>query len=196
MKKTTKSIIPFKIYLWLFLLTVFFFVLAGFCLYNWYKVFTCSPEVNMKSDENYLTMLIAVAGFLAAFSAISIYSIFNASLDREKERIDELGRDCDELLEKIKNEIKNSSQSYSDFKNQKALFDLTSPYSPPFNKRQAILHFYQTPPETEDTRAFIRNYFQSLGASERGKKYYQELEKLISAWETLKPEEVTAGIEW
>jgi len=86
------------------------------------------------------------------------------------------------MLNDVNIEVTSSRQSDANIRNMKALFDLTSPYSPPFNKRQAIFHFRQNPPETEDTRNFIRNYFQSLGASEKKEKYYPELENLIKTW--------------
>jgi len=192
-----------KIYCWIFSLAALFVILLAFCIYISYKVFTCSPVVSLDSDGNYLTMLIAVAGFLAAFSAISIYSIFNASVDREKERIDELENDCakkinelnKKLNKKINNEIEISRQSDLNLKNHKALFDLTSPYSPERKRREAIQHFILVAPETKDIRTFIRNYFQSLGDTERNKPYYLGLENLINGWGTLYPEEVTAGIE-
>jgi len=173
-----------KIYCWIFSLAVLFVILLGFCIYISYKVFTCSPKVSVESDGNYLTMLIAVAGFLAAFSAISIYSIFNATLDREKERIDAVEKRCTEMLNDVNIEVTSSRQSDANIRHMKALFDLTSPYSPARKRREAIKHFTLVAPETEDIRAFIRNYFQSLGASERDKPYYPELENLIKAWET------------
>jgi len=190
MEKKRKSTSLCKIYLWLSILTVPTVILSCFFLFY---LFACNTEeYKISCTENYLTLLIGVAGFLAAFSAISIYSIFNASVDKEKEKIVELEEDCakkindlsNELNRKINKEKDSSKESDLSFKNQKALFDLTSPYSPPFNKRQAIFHFSQNPPETEDTRNFIRNYFKSLGASEKKEKYYPELENLIKAWET------------
>lgn len=174
-----------KIYCWIFSLAVLFVIFLIFCIYISYKVFTCSPKVSVESDGNYLTMLIAVAGFLAAFSAISIYSIFNASVDREKERIDAVEKRCTEMLNEVNNEVKSSKQSDANIKDIKALLDLTSPFSPTRKRREAIKHFTLVAPETEDTRAFIRNYFKSLGEAEKDKPYYPELENLIKAWKTL-----------
>lgn len=194
MKNNARSTSHCKIYVWLSILTIATAILLCFFFYY---IFTDNPIVKLGSVQNYLTMLIAVTGFLAAFSAISIYSIFNTSVDSEKERINEMEETLNnkisteaqrmkgEFDNKVKIETQSWEQSNVNIRNMKALFDLTSPYGTPFNKRQAIFHFSQTPPKTEDIKAFIRNYFQKLGDTERDKPYYRELENLINAWETL-----------
>ncbi len=183
-----------KIYIWLFCLTVLVIGFIGLSLGNWLKISSGTLKLEFKSVEAYVKTLITIAGFLVAFSAISIYSIFNANVDSEKERIDKLRSECERQieyleieLEKAKNshekDISTSLKAINDLViNQKKLSDLTSNYSTHLKKREAIKHFGITPSVTEETKDFISNYFKSLDEKNKANKFYIELEELLHEW--------------
>jgi ABC-type multidrug transport system fused ATPase/permease subunit len=194
-----------KLYIWLFCLTILVFILGGFCLYNWHKISSGNLIVDFKSDEAYITIIITFTGFLAAFSAISIYSIFNASVDRERdeiatlrsesendikglestfeEHINVLKNKSEEHIKDLTNKLGSSNKELSEFlNNTKRLIDLTSPYSTTLKKIEAIKHFIVEPGVKEETQEFIYNFFISLGQEEKINRYYPELEKLLLNW--------------
>jgi len=163
------------VYTFLFTLTTINVVL-GFL--NMKGCFTST----MGGNSSYSDILIAITGFLAAFSAISIYSIFNAHVDREKERIDKIKMEAEESLKKTEDLLDYIKNDELNFYRMKVLMDLTSGYSTINKKREAIQYFTQKPPETNDTKMFICNFFKSLDINQKKEKYYRELEKLLTDW--------------
>ncbi|MCX6581419.1 MAG: hypothetical protein NT166_14695 [Candidatus Aminicenantes bacterium] len=179
-----------NVYIWLSCLTVLLVILISLCGYICCKI--CNG-FKVEWDGNYATLLIGVAGFLAAFSAISIYSIFNANVSQEKQMIDILK---DQLKEKIeifdkmnkdaereKKSLKETDKKVFDILNtQNSIIQLTSPYSSTLKKREAIISFDK--PDTDDNlKDMISNFYKSIESEEeKSKPYYDALGALIKKW--------------
>lgn len=76
----------------------FFFSAAVLCLAN--TVFLIRHIADFKIDvHDSGNIMLTIIGFLFAFAAINIYSIFNTNVDVERERINELTNGYERLLE-------------------------------------------------------------------------------------------------
>lgn len=143
----------------------------------------CLSKNPQDNNPSYTNIIITIAGFLAAFSAISIFSIFNANVDRERQKIEELRIECMKKIDAETERLKKFDNQFdSNFENLELLMNLTSPYSEIRKKREAIKFFIQNPPEQDYIKPFIHNFFKSLAESEKKEKYYLELENLLKAW--------------
>ncbi len=101
--------------LWLFLLTIV--VTIQSFLLTYFLVTANSEKYILDKDATTINSIIGIAGFLAAFSAISLYSIFNASVDREREKLNELGNVLEHQVKVLENQVKESKLLKETFKN-------------------------------------------------------------------------------
>jgi uncharacterized membrane protein (DUF485 family) len=193
MSKASESKSHNKLYIWLFLLTIAFFILGFYVFFDLWIVKGKVTKVD--ADSSYVNAIIAISGFLAAFSAISIYSIFNANVDRQREEIETLTNqlrsqreEVEELTNQLKGQVQNfkrSDKEISELLNNTIMItQLTLPHSGERLKIEAIKHFSIIPiddviPNNKET---LLNFFKSLGKKQTNKTYYKELEKLLKDW--------------
>lgn len=203
--KNGKSIFTRKVYIWLFLLVGAIVVVSGFTAFNTWVILKGGPTVKIEADSTYINAIILISGFLVAFSAISIYSIFNANVDRERDEIRILKDDLreketqlDKKIEEWENKIqqakvdterfKQSEKELNDYINLvKSINDLTSPYSIDRKKSEAIFYFsedYVNKNLNKDVKELILNFYNSLESNEveKSKPYYKKLEDLLKQW--------------
>lgn len=192
---------PAKLYIWLFMLTIIVALILGFMVYDFIIGETEYTTIDLKEDSIYLTLLIALAGILAGFSVISMYSVFNANMDWEKQRIydtvkevEHIKTDLLEKIEKLDERIKREKNELDSFGNQLNEFtgciylvnNLTSPYSATLKKISAIIDFKEKEKDkvNDSFKEIVHNYFNTLS---RKDEIYDELRDLLIHWEKVPP---------
>jgi len=202
MSEKGKSIFMKKINFWLISLTVLIFILALFTLFNNWAILMSDSKIKIETDNKYINAIILISGFLVAFSAISIYSIFNANVDRERDEIitlkDELRDMKNQIGDKIeewnkKNKeavieterLKKSEEELVDYLNIiNSINNLTSPYSMGFKKKGAIQFFSTIKYVPNDVKELILNFYKSLESNEKekSKPYYHDIKEQLGKW--------------
>lgn len=192
-----------KMNIWVSILSVFVVLLICFTFFNLWLWVNGGVNIDKTNDATYINVIIAITGFLAAFSAISIYSIFNTNIDREKNNLEILTIDVKNLEKNLKNQITDKTRDLDEeLKKQIAYFNksdkdlndylnlikctsnLTSPYSIELKKGEAIGYFSTIEYVPDDIKKLILNFYKSLESKEeeKSKKYFQELRKLLDQW--------------
>lgn len=135
---------------------------------------------NTSTSSDYMNLLTSIIGVMFAFSAISIYSIFNANIDQTKERLfEKIDRIEEENLhntERFDARIETLLGQIDDLKLQIELLDqknrqynliflITSPYTNTFQKESAIMELLVNveqgtllPEIIEECRVVINKY--------------------------------------
>jgi hypothetical protein len=190
-----------KFYIWLFLLTMTVIILGIFIYQNYCKL-NSSAVIKTKSNDMQVNAIVLIAGFLCAFSAISIYSIFNANVDHEREKINKIITKAEKMNKKISNLLKKAQKDSNkvldsfikqldeNIKFMNYMNNLTSPYTENRKKREAIMYFSTLISVKEDLKNILLNYYeaQKMNPNEVGKKYFQELQALLVNWNMIDTE--------
>lgn len=195
-----------NLYIWLTSLTVFCAISCIFSFYIWFKISGGNLVFDFKAGSSCMTFFIVAVGFMAAIFAIIGYSIFNAKVDKEKDKLGKLRIKLEEANENLKNRImkktqeldkkleaqiehfKQSEKELNDYINLiKCINNLTSPYSIGLKKREAIRYFSTVKYVPDDIKELILNFYKSLESNEKekSKKYYKELKKLLDEWKMI-----------
>lgn len=147
-----------------------------------YKQNNGHPISVESSESGYLNLLIAIIGIMFAFSAISIYSVFNANIDQTKDRlfekIDIAKKENNANIEAFKPEIDSLTEQLDNLKiqtellSQKSrqynlLFLITSSYTTPCQKESAVMELLLSseqgilfPEIINESKSVIRNYVE------------------------------------
>ncbi|MCK4762068.1 MAG: hypothetical protein KAW12_07705 [Candidatus Aminicenantes bacterium] len=187
---------------YVFWLIIVLGILTVFTFFNTWAVIKGKAEVRTDNTD-YLNAIIGITGFLAAFSVISIYSVFNANVEKEKVKLENLRSKVEEKDTDLESQIKDKTQELSgklqaqidlseetgmelnDYLNLiKSINNLTSPYCIDLKKIEAIKYFSTIPYVDEDIQELIYNFYKSIESNEeeKSKRYYPELKKLLEEW--------------
>lgn len=153
-----------------------------------------STKLDFKLADFYLKILIAIAGTIAGFSILALYTIVNANVDRMKQDIrggldklevtDKKAREIMENLETLdKKTIKAQKKGEDIDMNTLYLFVLTSEHTPDYYKTSAIQHFMISLERNrinDNMKETIRNYYMSLSDDKEKPVFFSYLEKLVA----------------
>jgi len=188
-------------YLAIFAAFMFSIISLGLSVLIWLKIQSNNLEFNFSTDANYTLVLTVVSAFLASFSVLSIFSIFNTNVDSQKHTIDELIQNGQEIKEEqktlsAKTRDLNSESKELDLKMEteiklakvmeRSLYDLVqlnilvNQYSGQAQKNQAIVYFCNSGTSMDPAIMHILiNYFESLSIRKIDRSIYQIFKNLV-----------------